>query len=148
DEWPAEGRRRHPQLKPDWDPELARASGYVGALACFRRDLLSNVPQELKVSELAYALTLAAVEKNEGLAHHVALVLYHGDPANQRYRRLDPSATALRALLASHLVRAGDVGQAVPAGSGFQIRRSVDSSTTVSIVIPFRDEPELTSRCI
>jgi GT2 family glycosyltransferase len=148
DEWPTDGRRRHPQLKPDWDPELARASGYVGSLACFRRDLLSSVPRGLTVSELAYALTLAAVERDEGLAHHVPLVLYHADPANRRHRRLDSSATTPRALLASHLTRCGDFGQAVPAGPGFQIRRPVDSSTAVSIIVPFRDGPELTSRCV
>src|SRR6185295_11680296 len=80
DEWPAGGERQAPQLKPDWDPELARACGYTGFLACFRRDLLAALQPGLAVGDLCYTLGLAATARAETLAQHVPLVLYHADP--------------------------------------------------------------------
>jgi len=148
DEWPPRGQRQNPQLKPAWDPELARAAGYPGSLACYRRDLLARVPSGLSVAEIGYALTLAATEHEERLVIHVPLVLYHGDPANRGRRRIDPGAAAPQALLAAHLEQCGENGRVIPAGPGFRIARPVDPHTCATIVIPYCDGPDLTARCV
>jgi len=147
DTWTPQGRR-NPELKPDWDPELARSAGYLGAFACFRRDLLAGVPADLSTGELRYALTLAAAERDERLARHVPRVLCHTDPANRDRERFDPNSPAARSLLATHLHRCGDDGEVVPAAPGLRIRRPVAATTAASLIIPYRDGPDLTDRCV
>jgi GT2 family glycosyltransferase len=148
DEWPEGGPRRHPRLKPGWDPELARAAGYVGWVSCSRRDLVAALPAGLAAADILYSLALSAAEHDEALAVHVPLVLCHGDPANRDHRSIDPTAASTQALLTAHLRRCGDPGEALPAGPGLRIRRALDPGTLVSIIIPYRDGPDLTERCV
>lgn len=148
DECAPDGRRQHAELKPDWDPDLARAANYVGALACFRRDLLARVPVGSTSAEAGYALTLAAAEENEALARHLPLLLCHTSPGTRAVRRLDLSAPAARALLAAHLARSGDAGEVVVATPGLAVRRPVEPTVRASIIIPFRDQPKLLEACV
>jgi GT2 family glycosyltransferase len=148
DEWTPDGGRSNPELKPDWDPELARSAGYLGSLACFRADLLARVPRGLSTADLRYALGLAVAEEDESLARHVPRILCHADPANRARQRFDPASATTRALLAAHLDRVGDPGDVLPAPPGLRIRRPVDPATRASIIIPYRDGPDLTARCL
>jgi len=148
DEWPVCGVRQRPELKPEWDPELARAGGLPGGLACFRRDLFDTVTGDCSPAEVGYALALAASEQDERLAVHVPLVLLHLDPAVVAWRQLDLTAPRPRLFLTEHIRRLGGQGEAIPSPPGFRVRWPVDPAVLASILIPFRDQSELLARCV
>jgi GT2 family glycosyltransferase len=142
----ADGTHAAPRLKPEYSPEFLLSSGYIGrplavgaALSEALQGLVSTTPEEL---ELECALRAAEVA---GDVVHVPEVLCHravpldqvGGPASRR-----PVREALR--------RRGVTAAVVTVpGTGLQtVLPSAPVTTPVSILIPFRDEPQLLRTCV
>ncbi len=73
-----EGKRHSPFFKPEWDPELLRASMYIGHLSAYRRFLALELDGFRKEFDLSqdYDFALRATERARGI-RHVPHVLYH-----------------------------------------------------------------------
>ena len=149
------GRRYQPHFKPDWDPDLLLAYPYLGHVTVIRRSLLEAVGgfrPEFDGSQ-DYDVMLRATEQARRVVH-LAKVLYHwrvvagsaaGDTdakpwAHQASRRVLEDAVARRGMDAT--VTPG------PFQGAYHVRRRIQGSPTVSVIMPFRDQAALTVACL
>ena len=148
-------RPYHPHFKPDWDPDLLLAYPYLGHLTAIRRDLVTRVGglrPEFDGSQ-DYDLMLRATEQARRVVH-IPKVLYHwrtvagsaaGDPDAKPWAH----AASRRAL--QDAVRRRGIDGAVESGpftGAYHVRREVQGSPSVSVIIPFRDQAALTVTCL
>ena len=155
DKLSASGERCVPSLKPDWSPDLLLSSAYFCHLLVIRRSLVTNLGglrSEFDGSQ-DYDLMLRATEQARSVVH-VPEILYHWRVVAGS-TSADPQAkpwafAAERRALEAALERRGIEGVVEPherfAGN-FHVRRSVTGEPLVSIIVPFRDEPEMTASC-
>lgn len=140
-----EGRRRRPQFKPGWSPELLLSYDYVGDLCLYRRTLLESVAGFRQGFETAeqYDLLLRVTEATQSVLH-LPRVLYH--------RRGSRAATAraVRKTILAALERRDEAGalEESPLPGRFRLRAAVTDSPRVSIIIPTRDNTPFLQRCI
>jgi O-antigen biosynthesis protein len=133
------GRRFEPFFKPDWSPDLMRSVNYLSHFAVVRRALLEAVGGLRPEFEGAqdYDLLLRLSEQARRIAH-VPAVLYH------RRGEQKEAADAGRRALAGHLRRKGEEGAVEVVGPGhYRVRYPVRGRPLVSIIVPFKDKPEL-----
>lgn len=130
-----------PVLKPGWSPELLLSGNYVGHLTVVRRELLDGWDGEdehdlvLRVSERAAERGLAVV--------HIAEVLCTVAPP-------EPVAPPDGRAIAGALARRGIPASITPGPlpGWHHVRRPVEGTPSVAIVIPTRDRVELLRECI
>lgn len=170
----ADGHRRHPLLKPSWDPDLLLAQPYLGCAVMFRLesvDAVGGVPvlttplQHPEHRHLFTVWSLAVRIANAPIAagragtsspgHHVPKVLLHrpggGDPVDWT----EGPAWTSEAGAAEDLVRGsleqaeGEwIVEAAPWGMPLRVGPSLPTRTVrVSVIVPTRDRPELLERC-
>jgi glycosyltransferase involved in cell wall biosynthesis len=143
DQLDASGRRTRPFFKPDWSPDLLRSVDYVRSLLAVRRSLLSGLREGFEGAE-RHDLLLRLSERT-GRIGHVPGVLYHvrrealpgGAPVAN-----EAGARALR----EHLARGGVSAEVTPvegAWGGYHVRYPVRGEPRVSIIVPFKDRPDL-----
>jgi GT2 family glycosyltransferase len=149
------GRAHTAHLKPDYSPDLLLAHNYITHLLVARRDLVSRVGGFRSAYDGAqdYDLILRLVEQANRVAH-LRRVLYHWrmSPASTS-RRPDAkpyAADAGRRALEDALRRRGIAARVAPANLPhyFHVRRSPNGQPRVSILIPFRDQPDLLETAI
>ncbi|WP_224245714.1 rhamnosyltransferase WsaF family glycosyltransferase [Hyalangium gracile] len=137
------GRRFEPFFKPDWSPDLMRSVNYIHHFAVVRRALLDAVGAMRPEFEGAqdYDLLLRLSERARHIGH-VPAVLYHRRGSGGREGR-EATDAAVRALN-EHLKRQGEEGVAEAVGPGhYRVRYPVKGQPLVSIIVPFKDKPEL-----
>jgi GT2 family glycosyltransferase/glycosyltransferase involved in cell wall biosynthesis len=140
------GRRFDPFFKPDWSPDLMRSVNYLRHFAVVRRSLLESLGGMRPEFEGAqdYDLLLRVSERARWIAH-VPAVLYHGrsaDGSDGRDRKA-ASEAGVHAL-AEHLKRLGEQGVAEEVSPRhYRVRYPVKGQPLVSIIVPFKDKPEL-----
>jgi GT2 family glycosyltransferase len=155
DKLSASGERYVPSLKPDWSPDLLLSSAYFCHLLVVRRSLVAEVGglrPEFDGSQ-DYDLMLRATELARAVVH-VPEILYHWRViagSTSADTQAKPWAfAAQRRALEEALARRAIAGTVEPhprfAGT-FNLRRAVTGEPLVSIIVPFRDEPELTAAC-
>jgi GT2 family glycosyltransferase len=144
-----------PHFKPDWDPDLLLAYPYLGHVLAVRHELLDRIGRfrpDFDGSQ-DYDVMLRATEMARRVVH-IPKVLYHwrvvagsaaGDTdakpwAHLASRRALEDAVARRGLDAE--VQPG------PFQGAYHVRRRVQGSPTVSVIIPFRDQAALTMGCL
>jgi GT2 family glycosyltransferase/SAM-dependent methyltransferase len=145
-----------PFFKPDWSPDLLLSHNYITHFVVMKRDLLDRAGWLDSRFDGAqdYDLLLRASEHTDRI-HHIPKVLYHwrrspqstsGGSAAKPY-----TSGRGRAALEQALCRRG-IDAVVDSGVGvnyFRVRRPVpEPAPKVSIVIPFRDQPELLGLCL
>ncbi len=150
------GQRQVPTFKPDWSPDLLLSSAYLCHLLVVRRSLveeLGGLRSEFDGAQ-DYDLMLRATERARKIVH-VPEVLYH-------WRELAGSAAvdtaakpwayeAGRRALESAVARRGFAAVVQPHEhfpGNFHVRRAIVGRPLVSIVVPFRDEPEGMAACV
>jgi GT2 family glycosyltransferase len=149
------GERCVPSLKPDWSPDLLLSSAYFCHLLVIRRSLVSELGglrSEFDGSQ-DYDLMLRATEVARAVVH-VPEILYHWRVVAGS-TSADPHAkpwafAAERRALENALERRGIEGAVEPHGryvGSFHVRRAIVGEPLVSIIVPFRDEPEMTASC-
>ncbi|MCJ2058526.1 glycosyltransferase [Methylobacterium sp. J-048] len=130
-----------PRLKPDWSPDLALATGYVGRAALFSHALLSRLPPRPlgPMAETALAIESAAIFAGARGAH-VPRILARtaGDP-------LDAPARALA--LDARLEKLAAAARATFRNGAVQLDWKLPQpGPKASIVIPSRDRLDLIER--
>jgi GT2 family glycosyltransferase len=144
DQGTAAGGFAAPRLKPEYSPDFHLCSGYLGGPVVVGADVARRIPP-LTASDAAAAeheFTLWACELADTVVH-VAEVLCHGGTEGPRAPR--PGQPYLE-----EAVRRRDEAAIVVAGApgAVRVRWPVPGGTTVSILIPFRDEPRLLRTCV
>jgi glycosyltransferase involved in cell wall biosynthesis len=146
----ADGRGRHcPMFKPDFSPELLRSHNYICHFVLARTALvreLGGIREGFQGAQ-DYDFLLRLSERSAKVAH-VPRVLYHwrqsGLSLSSDEGRLRGASAAGAQALREHLQRRGEEGEVLDGGRGeYRIRYPVKGEPLVSIIVPFKDRPEL-----
>lgn len=136
------GRRCRPFFKPDWSRDLQRACDYATRLLVMRRkafEELGGLQEGFDGAEL-YELVLRASESTTPAAH-VPTVLYHRRETSRSVHFVNAAA---HVALTQHLKRCEEDAEVLLAPSGLlRVRPKVKGNPRVSIIVPFKDKPEL-----
>jgi len=143
------GRRAAPFFKPDWSPDLLRSVNYVCHFLFVKRSLLERVGglREGFDGSQDFEVMLRLSEATRGIGH-VPKLLYHwrANPesfSSQEAGLAKATDAGLRALR-EHLSRLGEPAEVTsPAPTQYRTRYPVQGSPKVSIVVPFKDRPDL-----
>jgi GT2 family glycosyltransferase len=131
------GRRVRPRLQPGWDPDLLRATGYIGSGVAVRRTVLLRLGLA-RLPDLPTLLLRLADTVAPARARHVPAVLFHA-PAPPVW----PLAAVQRTLATQ-----GIAAEPGPAGT-LRLRYTLpEPAPLVSILIPTRDQADLLGRCV
>jgi GT2 family glycosyltransferase len=148
-------RRFRPCFKPDWAPDLLLTYPYLGHLLLVRRALVSEIGGLRPAFDGSqdYDVMLRATEQARRIAH-VPKILYHwravaGSAADDRNAKPWAHVASRRAV--EDAVRRRGIDAVVEDGPGqgwYHVRRRVIESPSVTIIIPFRDQAQMTARCL
>jgi glycosyltransferase involved in cell wall biosynthesis len=150
-----DGQFTDPHFKPDFSPDMFFSHNYISHLSVIKRSLMQVVGGWSLGVEGAqdYDLYLKVLEHTNKICH-ISKVLYH-------WRKV-PGSTAVafndksyaqqagKKALSNALERRGIDGQVtygVSAGL-YRINYVIEGAPLVSIIIPFKDKPELLSACV
>ncbi|MDY7233132.1 glycosyltransferase family 2 protein [Hyalangium rubrum] len=136
------GNRCRPFFKPDWSRDMQRACDYASRLLVMRRkafEELGGIQEGFDGAEL-YELVLRASESSTPAAH-VTTVLYHRRETPRAFHFVNAAA---HVALTQHLSRCGEEAEVQVTRTGtLRVRPQVKGSPRVSIIVPFKDKPEL-----
>ena len=141
-----DGRHIRPQLKPAYSPEFLLSSPYTGRPVAFGADIVTHLvhTEGAETEQVEHDLALRACEAARRV-HHIPEVLCHRleDGLNEPASHID-----VRHVEAA-LRRRGESATVATGGSpgSFRIMRD-GSGCRATIIIPFRDEPQLLRSCI
>jgi GT2 family glycosyltransferase len=152
----ARGRRVRPFFKPDWSPDLLESMNYITHLCVFRRELVERLGGLRPGYEGSqdYDLILRVSDVTSRIAH-IPRPLYSwgeaptsvvADPGSKPYAH-EAGRRALRDALARRGVR-GDVVNGLGAPYRYRVKRAIQGTPLVSVVIPTRDNWRLLDRCL
>jgi len=150
-----EGNCSNPHFKPDFSPDLLMSHNYITHLACFRKDLFDEVGgfDERFSGSQDYDLFLKLTEKTDRIVH-IPKVLYHWrtiEGSTSADSKAKPQALEIsKKVLEEALRRRGIDGWVEPANIDhyFRVRYKIKGEPLVSIIIPFKDKPELLEMCL
>ena len=150
-----EGNYINPHFKPDFSPDLLLSHNYITHLAVVHRRVISLIDGFRKEYDGAqdYDLFLRITENTKKIKH-ISKILYH-------WRQL-PSSTSFDAKIKPEAILAGKksledaikrrkLRAKVMNGNlphYFRIKYEIIDKPLVSIIIPFKDKPELLRQCI
>ncbi len=148
-----DGVRDTPFFKPDWSPDLLRSVNYVCHFVVAR----ASAVKELGIREgfegsQDYDFLLRLSEKTQRVAH-IPKILYHWRTSpislSRDDRKLKAASAAGVQALEEHLSRLGEQGVVSdPWPTHYRVRYPVRGKPLVSIIIPFKDRPELLQRLL
>ena len=149
------GKEQAVHYKPDFSPDLLFSHNYITHLMISRKSLFDRVGGFSRQCSGAqdYDLVLRLTEQTQRIAH-IPQVLYHWrivegstaeNPESKRY-----ADTAGRLALERAMERRKIRGEVLATDKLFfyRVRRKLLSEPLVSIIIPFKDQPELLRQCI
>ncbi len=140
------GTYRAPRFKPDYSPDFLLSSAYIGRPLTLGSDLTIHIPALVARDTLAleHECALAASDIADSVTH-IPEVLCHRIERDSEESSASSSVEHLEAVLE----RRGDAAHVLPGlvPGTYQIQRS-PTRGTVSILIPFRDEPRLLRSCV
>jgi O-antigen biosynthesis protein len=144
----ADGSRRAPRFKPDWDPDLLLAHPYLGRLCAIRRDLAFEVGgfrSGYKGAE-EYDLALRLLPHlSPPRVHHVPDVLYHRANEGSTPGAAEACERAAQEALSSYWP--GTTSAALPSLPAARRVIWPRRKASVSVIVPTRDRAELLERC-
>jgi GT2 family glycosyltransferase len=141
------GTHRAPRFKPDYSPDFLFSSAYVGRPMALGSEVASRLPALVAqdICAVEHECALAASEIADSVVH-VAEVLCHRSETGAEQAR----ATEGVGHLETALHRRGELLAAVVAGrvqGTYEVQRPA-TTASVSIVVPFRDEPRFLRSCV
>jgi O-antigen biosynthesis protein len=156
-----DGGRSRPVFKPDWSPELLESCPYLGHLLVVRVDLLEEVGGLWSESDDpdgpargpgvdAYDLMLRTTERARHVLHVPRTLVHRGGPDAGWFIGEPVTVEAGRRALTRALTRRrerADIDDGPWPGT-FHVRHRLERVPSVSIVIPFRDQPALLRTCV
>ncbi len=144
-----------PHYKPDYSPELLHSQNYMSHLGVIKKSLIDAVGGfeiGLEGSQ-DYDLYLKVAEKTTKI-YHIQKVLYH-------WRKVPGSTAAVfsdksyaqeagRKALENALYRRGISGEVFDGKypGTYRVKYKIHGNPLVSIIIPFKDKPELLKMCL
>lgn len=154
-----DGYHLEPHFKPDYSPDLSLSINYICHLSVYRRALLDQVAEGQNLVREGFEgsqdhdLLLRVLDRSNRV-HHIPRVLYHwrmipGSTA-ARYDSKDHAWAAGRRAIEDTLRRRGIDGEVLPGlyPGTYRVRRTLQGQPLISILIPFRDQPELLRLCL
>ena len=144
-----------PHFKPDYNEDYFLAINYICHFSVIRRELLQQIGGFRTGFDGAqdYDLLLRVTERTRRIAH-IPKVLYHwrrtsGSTAVNASAKPQTSEAGRRAL-AESLARRGIDARVCegPFPNTYRVTRGIQGKPLVSLLIPFRDKPELLEACI
>jgi len=151
----AQGRYIGGHYKPDYSPDLLLTHNYITHLTIMRKALFHKIGGFSSVYEGAqdYDLILKATEQTSKI-YHIPKELYHwrsvatssaANPEQKSYAD-DAGKLALEAALSRRKIDA----QVFTTDWRFyyRVRRKLATNPLISIIIPFKDEPDYLKQCI
>lgn len=137
---------RKPRLKPDYSPDFLVSSGYIGRPTVLGSMVGRALPESIAYDSatVEHECALAATEKADSVVHVPEVLVHRSDTESDDVSRpggVDHLRTALD--------RRGEHAEVIagPVPGIFQVRRP-QARRTVSILVPFRDEPRLLRACV
>jgi len=150
-----EGECSNPHYKPDFSPDLLLSHNYITHFTCFKKSLLNQAGPYNPDFDGAqdYDLFLRLTEHTSKI-HHISKVLYHWrmlESSTSINSDVKPEAlTRGKNLLETTLLRR-NIDASVLNGNMhhyYRIKYDIINSPLISIIIPFKDKPELLDVCI
>ena len=145
----------NPHFKPDFSPDLLLSHNYITHLSCFKKELFDSVGgfrSEYDGSQ-DFDLFLRMSEKVDYI-HHIPKVLYHWrmlETSTSANSQAKPEAISRsKMLLEETLERRGIKATVIPQDMDhyYRVKYEIEGNPLVSIIIPFKDKPELLDTCI
>lgn len=141
--------------KPDYSPELLLSMNYFKNLLCIKVDLLKKVEPITSVcyQNFLYELVLKVLPQAKAIVHvDEAIYLNYSDKQKVNYEDFyaDFDQEAGRKLLENYC-RDNCIDAAVLDGryhGTYRIKYAIQGEPLVSIIIPFKDMPELFNACV
>jgi len=132
-------------FKPNSSPEYLLNKNYIGQSAVFSRDFVNLYGVGFYTSvENVYYLALHALKLNKKVTHFPCVITYESAELRKELARKEYSV--LKYYL-THNHPYSDVEKVNDTGD-FRIKLPILETVKVSIVIPFRDKPELIVHCL
>ncbi len=150
-----EGNCHNPHYKPDFSPDLLLSHNYITHLSCFKKSLLDKVgyfDPRFDGSQ-DYDLFLRMTEQTSNI-YHIPKVLYHWrmlESSTSSNAHAKPEAIEKGRQVLEETLKRRKIDAKVENGNMphyFRIRYTIHNSPLVSIIIPFKDKPELLQMCI
>lgn len=145
----ADGRRRHsPMMKPGFSWELLRSNNYICHFVVVRAALARELGiRESFQGAQDYDFLLRLAERTTRVKR-IPRVLYHWRQSDlslsQDEEKLRAASAAGARALREHLERSGEAARVEDLGRGeYRVRHPVRGAPKVSIIVPFKDRPEL-----
>lgn len=149
------GHFESPHFKPDYSPDLILSINYICHLSIYRKSILDKVGffRAGFDGSQDHDLLLRVLDHTQKV-HHIPRVLYHwrmipGSTAAQ-YSSKNYAWQAGRRAIEETLQRRGIDGQVILGQhpGTYRVERSLKTKSLISIIIPFRDHPELLCQCL
>ena len=144
-----------PHLKPDYSPDMFLSQNYLSHLGVIKKSLVDRVGGFTVGLEGAqdYDLYLKVLEHTDKVAH-ISKVLYHwrklpGSTASvfsDKSYAQDAGSMALTRAMQRRQLDAKVLGGKYP--GTYRIEYAINHQPLVSIIIPFKDKPDLLKMCI
>lgn len=155
DKLDTDGRHCEPHFKPDFSLEYFLSINYLCHFSVIRRKLLEDIGGFRTGFDGAqdFDLLLRATEHG-GRVMHIPKILYHwrkieSSTASRSGAKPAASDAGLRALRESVQRRGIDAAvEPGPYSTTYRVRRAIIGKPLVSIILPFRDKPELLAMCV
>lgn len=138
----ARGRRCRPEFKPDWSPELLRATNYIGPALALRGALLADCGRPAGPDGLHDLLLRAAERLTPDRVAHIHAPLFHLPDR--------PPPAGDGAVVRDHLARCGQAGTVEVVGPGcYRVRYALpEDPPLVSVLVATRDRADILDRCL
>ena len=150
-----DGSFSEPHFKPDFAPDMFLSQNYLSHLGVIKKELVDKVGGwEIGVEGAQdYDLYLKVLEHTDKIVH-VDKVLYHwrkipGSTAAEFSEKSYAQDAGKKAL--EHALNRRRVEAKVEKGrypGTYRVRYAIENTPLVSIVIPFKDKPELLDMCV
>lgn len=150
-----DGTRVEPHFKPDFDQNLLFSCNYICHFSVFRRKIIEEIGgfKEGFDGSQDYDLILRFTEQKRSI-YHIPKVLYHwrkvpgstASEVNAKPYAFESAKKALRNTLKHRNIDA-EVEDGIWKGS-YRIKREIQESPLVSIIIPFRDKVDILKNCL
>jgi len=150
------GRPSRPHFKSAWNEELFLRQNYMNHLSVYRRELVDDVGRFREGFEGSqdHDLALRVIAQAGGdRVVHVPRVLYSwrqfGDSETFSQEHLRRAEEARRQAVRDYLETVGRPGEVSTGPGGFnEVRYNVAGDPSVAVVIPTRDQAEVTERAV
>jgi len=130
--------------KPHWSPDLLLSVNYIGSTFFCRTGVLAQVSivnKSLSLKSLPYDLLLHITEQTDRIYHFPLVTFYRYRPA-----RASEAKQVLEAAVDRRRIDAVVIPSIAP--ETFYVKRRFPGQPLVSVLIPFKDRPDLLKMCL